>query len=79
MAMAPCGADACAYRNGCFSNGAMRSNAGVCQECSAGKWVSAGGCRDGAGMMGEKPCDHEHSPYREHHEHHRRGARRPAS
>ena len=64
-----CGAEGCVYRNRCFSNGAVSSNAGVCQQCSDGRWVSADGCRDGAGSMGEKPCDH--------HDHHARMGEKP--
>ncbi len=63
------GAGACSYRSHWFSEGAIRSNDGVCQSCSAGKWVAADGCRDhdccgyGCGMMGKKgkksaPCPH---------------------
>jgi hypothetical protein len=67
MAMAaPCGTDACTYGSRCFSSGAVRSNDGACQECSAGKWVSATGCSE-CGKMGKTPgpCDHE----RQHHHH----------
>ncbi len=62
-----CGRDACAYKSKCFSNGAVRSNDGVCQACSGGQWVGATGCRECAchdcgammGMMGKMPCAHE--------------------
>ncbi len=59
-----CGPDACGYRSECFSDGAVRSNDGVCQACSGGKWVTATGCHEcachecGEGKMG-KPCEHE--------------------
>ena len=61
--MAACGPDACWYKSRCFSEGAMHSNDGVCQSCSGGKWVAAGGCREDAchecgGMSA--PCDHAH-------------------
>jgi hypothetical protein len=64
MAMA-CGRDACAYRSKCFSEGAVRSNDGVCQACTGGKWTAATGCRETAchecGEMGKTaPCGHEH-------------------
>ncbi len=36
MAMA-CGHDACGYNSKCFSDGAIRSNDGVCQTYSGGK------------------------------------------
>jgi hypothetical protein len=68
-----CEPDACTYDSHCYSNGATRSNGGVCQECSAGKWVGATGCTEcgnmemhmGGGMkMGKKgmPCDKMHHP-----------------
>ena len=41
-----CGHDACRYESECFSDGAIRSSAGVCQACSAGKWVAATGCHE---------------------------------
>ena len=53
-----CGPEGCAYRNRCFSDGAVSTNAGVCQQCTQGRWVSASGCRDGGWHTGEKPCDH---------------------
>jgi hypothetical protein len=56
--MQACGPEACTYDDDCFSNGAMRSNAGVCQECSGGKWVTATGCT--AGDSGKCPkCGQE--------------------
>ena len=66
----PCGRDLCAYKSKCFSDGAVRSNDGVCQTCNAGKWVPASGCREHAchecdGKMGKSaPCDREshHKP-----------------
>jgi len=48
MGMA-CARDGCVYRSQCFSDGAVRGNDGVCQACTAGKWVAATGCR-------ESPC-----------------------
>ena len=64
-----CPAGACRYKSECFSDGAMRSNDGVCQACSGGKWVPGTGCREHGchecgGKMGKSPCDHE--------EHHRK-------
>jgi len=72
MAMAHgCGPESCTYKNGCFSNGAVRSNDGVCQACSGGKWVDATGCSTCGqhcgncpammGKMGKKsgPCPHD--------------------
>ena len=65
MAMV-CGQDACGYQSKCYSDGAIRSNDGVCQTCSGGKWVPATGCHDcachGCGdKMGKStPCEHEH-------------------
>jgi len=44
-----CGPDACLYGSRCFSSGAVRSNNGVCQGCSGGKWVAATGCAEHAG------------------------------
>jgi hypothetical protein len=41
-----CGPEACRYQSKCFSEGAARSNDGVCQACSAGKWVATTGCSD---------------------------------
>ena len=54
----PCGRTACTYKSKCFSEGAIRSNAGVCQACSEGRWVAAAGCRESAchecgGKMGK--------------------------
>jgi len=51
MGMA-CGRTACAYKSKCFSEGAVRSNDGVCQACNEGRWVAAAGCRE--------PMCHEH-------------------
>ncbi len=60
-----CQPDGCAYESRCYSNGAIRANGGACQECSAGKWVSATGCAEygcpmmgkgGCPMMGKGPC-----------------------
>jgi hypothetical protein len=45
MAMA-CGHTGCMYKSQCFSDGAIRSNDGVCQACSGGKWTAATGCRE---------------------------------
>jgi hypothetical protein len=64
MGMA-CGQDACTYRSKCFSEGAVRSNDGVCQACAGGKWTAASGCRESAchecgGMGKPAPCEHEH-------------------
>jgi len=72
MAMA-CGPDACGYKSKWFSDGAIRSNDGVCQACSGGKWVAATGCHECAchecgGKMGKSaPCDREHHPRRPQH------------
>jgi len=70
-----CGQASCTYRSRCFSEGAVRSNDGVCQACAGGKWVQASGCsegggmHDGCGMMDgkDKPCgchrpDHKGHP-----------------
>ncbi len=68
-----CGPESCTYKSHCFSSGAVRSNDGVCQACSAGKWVSASGCSEhgkcgdcdyrgkGKGGKGHKsePCHHK--------------------
>ena len=60
-----CGAGACGYMSHCYSEGAVRSNDGVCQACSAGKWAPATGCREHAGhecggKVGKSaPCDRE--------------------
>jgi hypothetical protein len=65
MGMA-CGPDACRYKSECFSDGAIRSNDGVCQACSAGKWVAATGCHEracherGGKMSKSAPDDREH-------------------
>ena len=66
----PCAPEACAYGSRCYSSGAIRANDGACQQCSAGKWMNASGCRehecDGCrehecAMMGKsKPCDGGH-------------------
>ena len=40
------GPGACSYKSRWYSEGAVLSNDGVCQSCSAGKWVAASGCRD---------------------------------
>jgi hypothetical protein len=61
-----CGPESCTYKSLCFSSGAVRSNDGVCQACSGGKWASATGCSEcgkscgDCGMMGKKsgPCHH---------------------
>jgi len=76
MAMGPgrCGPGACAYREGCFSNGAEHWNAGLCQECRDGQWVIGNGCREAGAMMGEKPCDHDHE-HHDHRQHHHRRSR----
>jgi len=63
MGMA-CGHDACVYQSRCYSDGAVRSDDGVCQACAAGKWVAATGCRehgheDGCKMGKGAPCGHE--------------------
>jgi uncharacterized protein DUF1496 len=63
MAM-KCGPSACWYQGRCFSEGAVRSNDGVCQTCTAEKWTAATGCRDCAchecgGRVGTStPCPH---------------------
>jgi len=68
-----CGPEACRYMSACFSEGAIHSNAGVCQACSGGKWVAATGCHECAchecgGKMGKSsPCGGGH----EHHKAHR--------
>lgn len=49
------GAGACGYKSHWFSEGAVRSNDGVCQSCSGGKWVAADGCQSGCCDHG---CDH---------------------
>jgi hypothetical protein len=71
MAMA-CGHDDCRYKSACFSDGAIRSNDGVCQTCSGGKWTAATGCHEHAchecgGKMGKSaPCEHKHQRRTEH-------------
>lgn len=60
-----CGPEACVYKSQCFSDGASRSNDGVCQTCSGGKWAASTGCHECAGhtcgMMDKSaPCDAEH-------------------
>jgi hypothetical protein len=60
-----CEPDGCVYQSKCYSGGAIRSNGGVCQECSSGKWVSATGCSVADGCkMGAMPCAHgkKHHP-----------------
>jgi hypothetical protein len=59
-----CGQNSCGYQSKCFSEGAARSNDGVCQACSGGKWVATTGCRDHGcdeccAKKGEAPCPHE--------------------
>ena len=60
------GSGACGYKSEWFSDGAIRSNDGVCQSCSAGKWVPATGChertsKECGGKTGKSaPCDREH-------------------
>jgi hypothetical protein len=58
-----CGPGSCGYQSKCFSEGAVRSNDGVCQTCSGGKWIGATGCSDPdcracCAMMGDAPCPH---------------------
>jgi hypothetical protein len=66
------GAGACSYKSNWFSEGAVRSNDGVCQACNGGKWVAADGCQehdcgtgcdhhDCKGRKGKKsaPCHHD--------------------
>jgi len=62
--MMGCGPGTCRYASKCFSEGAARSNDGVCQSCTGGKWVPATGCREVAahdccGMGKSAPCEHE--------------------
>ena len=40
------GHGACSYKSRWFSEGAVRSNDGVCQACSGSKWVATTGCHD---------------------------------
>jgi hypothetical protein len=40
------GPHGCSYKSRWFSEGAVRSNDGVCQACQAGRWVPTEGCRD---------------------------------
>jgi len=60
------GGAACGYKSEWFSDGAVRSNDGVCQACNAGKWVAATGCREHTchecgGKTGKSaPCNREH-------------------
>ncbi|MCC6765172.1 MAG: hypothetical protein IT293_10955 [Deltaproteobacteria bacterium] len=51
-AASACAADGCVYKSRCFSNGAVRSNDGVCQSCNGGRWVEASGCKDHHGHDG---------------------------
>jgi len=52
-----CGPESCFYQSHCFSSGAVRSNDGVCQACSGGKWVATTGCSE-HGMCGDgHGCD----------------------
>jgi hypothetical protein len=71
------GHGACSYKSNWFSEGAVRSNDGVCQACSAGKWIAAEGCHecdkscghcDGKGKKGKKssPCHHDGGHKRPH-------------
>jgi hypothetical protein len=65
-----CGPGSCAYMSQCFSEGATRSNDGVCQACSAGKWVAATGCQEhhcGGKMCASGPCEAEHARGKRHH------------
>ena len=57
-----CGGSACRYKSECYSEGAIRSNDGVCQSCSAGKWTAATGCREHMSRECGKaaPCEREH-------------------
>ncbi len=79
------GHGACSYKSRFFSEGAVRSNDGVCQACSGGKWVAAEGCAaccdhgcghcDGKGPKGKKsgPCHHDRGHAHPHpHPHHAR-------
>ena len=76
------GHGACSYKSNWFSEGAVRSNDGVCQACSAGKWVAAEGCHahdcgkgcdhgDCQGRKGKKPapCHHDGRGYGHPHKH----------
>ena len=61
MMMHDCGPESCTYGNKCYSGGAVSSNDGVCQACSAGKWVAR------ERMCPSTPgCSHEHGPCHEH-------------
>ncbi len=62
MMMHGCGPDACFYKSRCFSNGAVRSNSGVCQACSGGKWTEASGCAEHHGCGEHHGCDGHHCP-----------------
>ena len=60
-----CAPDECAYKNECYSIGAIRSNSGACQECSSGKWASSTGCSGRESCkMAAMPCAHgnKHHP-----------------
>jgi hypothetical protein len=62
-----CGAESCQYKSKCYSNGAIHSNSGVCQECNAGRWVAASGCReDRAGTHGKKGHGGHHGHHHRH-------------
>jgi hypothetical protein len=72
------GHGACSYKSTWFSEGAVRSNDGVCQACNGGKWVAADGCHtcdkgcghcgEGKGRKGKKsgPCHHDGGPGHSH-------------
>ena len=75
------GHGACSYKSNWFSEGAVRSNDGVCQSCSGGKWVAADGCQhdgcghcDHKGMKGKRsgPCHHHDRDHSDAHKHPRR-------
>jgi hypothetical protein len=69
-----CGPGSCVYKSHCFSEGAARSNDGICQACNAGRWVAADGCSEHACGMGKHcdmgkgrekmPCMHKHEKHR---------------
>ncbi len=44
-----CGPNTCLYGSRCYSNGAVRSNNGVCQGCNGGQWIAANGCTGDGG------------------------------
>lgn len=81
-----CGTGSCTYRGHCFSEGAARSNDGVCQACNGGRWTAAEGCRDHGccdrgGCCGQGGCKgkgkgKDKMPCMEKHEKHR-GDRQP--